>query len=78
MMIPIPAAGVLRDVLGLDDARALPLIEDVTLTVRPGARLVPLPEGDRYAGFIFSRGPTADAVEQALRRAHDCLQFEIT
>ena len=78
MMIPIPTAGVLRDVLGLDDARALPLIEDVTLTVPPGARLVPLPEGDRYAGFIFSRGQTADAVEQALRRAHDCLQFEIT
>ncbi len=77
MMIPIPAAGVLRGIRGLDDARALPLVEEVTITLHRGARLVPLPEGDRYSGFIFARGETAKAVEQALRAAHGCLHFDI-
>ena len=76
MMIPIPGAGVLREIRGLDDARAVSLVQSVTLSVHRGARLVPLPEGDRYAGFIFARGETAKEVEQALRAAHGCLVFD--
>ena len=41
----------------------------------PGQRLVPLPEGARYPGFIFARGPTAAQVEGALRAAHRLLHF---
>ena len=33
-----------------------------------GQRVVPLPEGDRYLGFIFARGATPGAVEAALAR----------
>ena len=77
MMIPVPGAGVLREIRGLDDARTVTLIEEVTVTVHRGARLVPLPEGDRYLGFIFARGDTAHEVEQALRAAHGCLHFDI-
>ncbi|MGH7674150.1 MAG: ATP-grasp domain-containing protein, partial [Gemmatimonadales bacterium] len=32
--------------------------------------VVPLPEGSRYLGFIFARGPSPAAVEAALREAH--------
>jgi hypothetical protein len=39
--------------------------------------VVPLPRGDRYLGFIFARGDSVDNVENALRTAHQCLQFEI-
>ena len=67
---------LVRPVRGHDDARAVSLIEEVTLTIHRGARLVPLPEGDRYAGFIFARGDTAEEVEQALRAAHGCLHFD--
>src|SRR5690349_4935396 len=55
MMIPIPRGGVLEEVRGLDAARAVPLIEDVTISLHKGQEVVPLPEGSRYLGFIFSR-----------------------
>jgi biotin carboxylase len=77
MMIPIPAAGHLRKVEGLDSARAMPGIEAVEITARMNHPLVPLPEGDSYLGFIFARGETPEAVELALRAAHGRLRFEI-
>ncbi len=75
MMIPVPGSGELREVRGVDHARAVPLVEDVAITAHRGQRLVPLPEGARYPGFIFARGPTPGAVEAALREAHRRLQF---
>jgi phosphoribosylaminoimidazole carboxylase (NCAIR synthetase) len=75
MMIPVPGAGVLREVRGVADARAVPLVDDVQITAHPGERLVPLPEGSRYPGFIFARGDTPAAVEGALRAAHGRLGF---
>jgi biotin carboxylase len=77
MMIPIPEAGLLRAVHGCDEARAVPLIEEVTITAKLNYPLVPLPEGDSYLGFIFARGETPAAVEAALLQAHASLQFKI-
>ncbi len=77
MMIPIPAAGIYREVAGLDDARRVPDVEDVVITAKPDQRLVPLPEGASYLGFIFARATRASAVERALRTAHACLRFRI-
>jgi hypothetical protein len=75
MMIPIPGAGVLREVRGLKEARAVPMVEDVAITAHRGQRLVPLPEGARYPGFIFARGDSPQQVEAALREAHRRLEF---
>ncbi len=75
MMIPVPGAGVLQDVRGLDQARAMPLVEEVVITAPRGQALVPWPEGSRYPGFIFARGETPEAVEGALRAAHARLEF---
>ncbi|MGA2382043.1 MAG: ATP-grasp domain-containing protein [Gemmatimonadales bacterium] len=77
MMIPTPGAGVLRAVRGLDEARAVPGIEGIELTAHPGQRLVPLPEGSQYPGFIFARSPSPEECEAALRRAHACLAFDL-
>ena len=77
MMIPIPGAGILQEVRGLDAARAVEGIEEVTISAHVGARLVPLPEGDRYLGFIFSRAATPERAEAALRDAHARLEFRI-
>ncbi len=77
MMIPIPRAGVLEKVEGLDAAEAVPLIEDDTISAHPGETLVPLPEGHRYLGFIFARGDDPAAVERALRAAHARLTFTL-
>jgi hypothetical protein len=77
MMLPIPQAGVLKAVAGIADAEAVPLIESVTMSMHIGSTLVPLPEGGDYLGFIFARGTTPDAVEDALREAHAELRFTI-
>jgi biotin carboxylase len=77
MMIPIPRGGILRAVNGVDDARAVPGIDDVVISIRAGEVVVPLPEGASYLGFIFARGESPDAVEEALRRAHARLDFDI-
>ena len=77
MMIPIPHEGIYEDVQGLERARAAPGVEDVVITARPTQKLVPLPEGSSYLGFIFARGSSPEFVEDALRRAHEKLQFVI-
>lgn len=78
MMIPIPRPGVYADVEGVEAARMLPLIEDVIITAKQGQKLVPLPEGSSYLGFIFARGGNSFEVEHVLREAHQQLRFEIS
>jgi biotin carboxylase len=78
MMIPIPQAGVLREVRGQPEAQRVQAIEEIRLTIPVGTEVVPLPEGARYLGFIFARAETPDRVEAALRDAHRRLEFIIT
>jgi biotin carboxylase len=77
MMLPIAAAGTLTAVEGLDEARAVPGIEDVRITIPLGREVVPLPEGDRYLGFAFARAETPEQVEAALRAAHEALRVVV-
>ncbi len=77
MMIPIPAAGMLKAVHGIEEARAVPLVTGVQITAKLNHSLIPLPEGASYLGFIFARGDTPDGVEEAIRRAHKLLRFDI-
>lgn len=77
MMIPIPAAGLLKSVAGIEEAESVPLIRNVEITAKLNYPLVPLPEGESYLGFIFAQGETPAAVEAALREAHSQLQFDI-
>jgi biotin carboxylase len=77
MMIPIPRAGSYESVEGLDEAKAIPGIEEILVTAQPGQALVPLPEGASYLGFIFARGGSPAEVEAALRRSHARLRFQI-
>jgi hypothetical protein len=77
MMLPIPRAGILEAVHGTDRARAVPGITEVDITVPPGRRVWPLPEADRYLGFLFAAGPKPEDVEQSLRRGFACLDIVI-
>jgi biotin carboxylase len=77
MMIPIPRRGIYKGVQGEPEARSVPDIVDLQITTKPDAKLVPLPEGKSYLGFIFAHAPTPLAVEQALRAAHAKLHFVI-
>lgn len=78
MMLPIPRTGTLRSIEGIEDARATPLVEDVVITLAPGREVVALPEGSSYLGFLFARGSTPAAVEEALRAATAKLRVDIT
>ncbi len=77
MMIPIPRRGIYRTVDGVDAAKAVTGITDVRVTAKPDQRLVPLPEGASYLGFIFARAGTSAGVDRALRTAHARLRFRI-
>jgi biotin carboxylase len=74
MMLPIEDAGTLREVRGVEAARAVPGVQDVRITIPRGRPVVPLPDGDRYLGFVFARGETPAHVEAALRQAHAALE----
>jgi len=77
MMLPIPRAGVLRKVSGKEDALAVPGIEEIMITAELGEKLVPLPEGTRYLGFMIARADTAAEAEASLREAYARLIFLI-
>jgi biotin carboxylase len=77
MMLPIPRAGVLVAVHGQDRARAVQGIAGLDITIHPGRSVQPLPEGDRYLGFLFARAATPAEVEHALRTAHGQLEVVI-
>ncbi|HTI14740.1 MAG TPA: ATP-grasp domain-containing protein [Dictyobacter sp.] len=77
MMIPIPGAGILKEVCGVEEAKAVPGITGVEISAPLNHQLVPLPEGASYLGFIFARGETPAEVETAIRQAHQKLHFTL-
>jgi hypothetical protein len=77
MMLPIREAGRLVEVRGQDEVRALSGIVGLSITIPRGGELVPLPEGDRYLGFLFGRGETPGEVEASLRQAAALLEVDV-
>lgn len=77
MMMPIPKAGVLNSVSGLTEALSRPAVDAVEVTVPRGGNVVPLPEGDRYLGFIFAHGEAREVVAAELRGAYQQLGIVI-
>lgn len=77
MMIPIPEAGLLKRISGIEEAKSIPFINDIEITARLNYSLVPLPEGNAYLGFIFASARTPEEVESALRKAYQSLKIEV-
>src|SRR5262249_2536281 len=77
MMIPIPRGGYLHAVEGIQSAQQVTGIVEVAITAKIGQKLIPLPEGSSYLGFIFARGSSPGSVERSLRTAHQNLRFNI-
>ncbi len=78
MMIPIPGVGIFQRVEGIEQARATPGVNEIVITAQPGQKLVPLPEGASYPGFIFAHGSSPGFVEEALHDAHKKLHFVLS
>jgi biotin carboxylase len=77
MMLPIPKAGMLREVRGQAYARATPGVDELDISIPLGRTVRTLPEADRYLGFLFAHGKTPEAVERTLRSAHGQLEILI-
>jgi biotin carboxylase len=77
MMMPIPRAGTLASIDGRDEVLALPGVDGLEVSVPLGGQIVPLPEGDRYLGFIFAHGSDSQAVSARLRAAYRGLRIVI-
>jgi formate-dependent phosphoribosylglycinamide formyltransferase (GAR transformylase) len=77
LMLPIPRAGRLMRVEGIDEARAVPGVDSVSVTVPEGSDVVPLPEGDRYLGFVIAHAATPLEAEMAVRRAQRAMRVVI-
>ncbi|MGH1362745.1 MAG: ATP-grasp domain-containing protein [Calditrichia bacterium] len=77
MMVPIPSAGRLKRVGGVDEASAVEGVEDVIISIPNGQEVLPMPFGGRYLGFIFARADMPEEAEDSIRRAHACLKIEI-
>jgi len=77
-MIPVPHSGVLEGASGEEAALATPGITELLITARLHDSISAWPEGSSYLGFLFARGNTAGEVEQAIREAHEELEFKIT
>ena len=77
LMLPVERPGVLRAVEGRADAAAVPGITGLTITIPAGQAVRPLPDGDRYLGFIFAEASTPAEAENALRAARSQLRVVI-
>lgn len=77
MMLPIPRAGRLVDVRGIDRVRKIPGIQDVIITASPGDVIVPFPEQSCYVGFLTAKADTVEAVEEALVRAAGRIDLDL-
>ncbi len=77
LMIPIPLAGDFVEIRNLDLVRALPHVTGIDVTVHPGRRVEPPPEGDHYLGFVYARASSPENVESALLEAQRLLEVVI-
>ena len=77
MMLPVPRNGVLKDIVGLDNARNTENVDSINITIPVGQPVESLPEGRRYLGFIFASSPNLEQTESALRKACGALKVQI-
>ena len=77
LMLHVERAGVLHAVHGRTQAAAVPGITGLSITTPVGQPVQPLPEGDRYLGFVFAEAATHQEVQEALRAARRRLRVVI-
>jgi predicted ATP-grasp superfamily ATP-dependent carboligase len=73
-MLPVPQAGRLVAVDGIDEAQAVAGITGIDINAI-GQDLVPLPERGEYIGFVYAAAPTTNAVGRALAEATARLRY---
>src|SRR5258705_3168871 len=75
--VAAPAAGVLADVSGLDEARNATGVTEVELLVPPGSTIGALESSDSRVAYVRAVGETADVAVAAARKAAAHLEFQL-
>ncbi|MFT5224927.1 MAG: formate-dependent phosphoribosylglycinamide formyltransferase (GAR transformylase) [Polaribacter sp.] len=75
LMIPVKTSGILKRVEGLTAAMQVEFVKDIEIHIQEGYELVPLPEGSSYLGFMFAQAPSFEQTFDALKKAHQMLNF---
>jgi hypothetical protein len=75
LMVPVPASGRLREIVGVEEVRAMPGVTAVQMTAKLGQLLEPLPEGGTYPGFVFAHGAQPGDVVETLTHAAQRLRL---
>lgn len=73
----VAPSGVLREVHGIEEARALEGIELATVYPRPGRVLTPLRRGSDRAGAVLAVGGTREEALERAAAAAELIRFEI-
>lgn len=78
LMMPVPAEGRVVAVRGVDRAKRVPGVRDVTMMAAPGDVIVPFPEQSCYAvGFISASGESESDVVDSLSWAGSSISLEL-
>ena len=77
MMIPVPKAGVIKKIEGIDEARSVQGIKDVFILAKKGDTVHLFPKQGCYLGFIIATGDTQNDVFECLSKAHLHIEFDI-
>ena len=67
----VAAPGRLHSVGGLEEARAMPGVDDVQVFVPPGGQVLPLTDSAKRAAYVLAHGSSRKEAEQ---RASEALQ----
>ena len=78
LMLPVVRRGTLASVSGVGAARMVDGVRSVEITIPVGSTLEPLPEGDRYLGFVVATGEHPLVVERSLRAAWRELEVAVS
>jgi biotin carboxylase len=78
MMIPVPQSGIFDAVEGIEAAESVAGVTEIQITARLHDYVAAWPEGSSYLGFIFARADSPAAVETALRKAHERMNFRFS
>ncbi len=70
--------GVLTGITGVEEARAMPGIFDIELTVAPGARVYTVPESNQQdVAYVFGHGATYEEARSRTAAADEVIGLEI-
>jgi biotin carboxylase len=73
----VPPAGLLREVVGVEEARVLPGVELVTVYRREGSVLAPLRRGSDRAGAVLAVGASRDEALERAAAAAELIRFDL-